>query len=274
MKKLAKDPSAVSEVVGALMLVLIVVVAASSFALFISQQQKIQQANQLIQTEKDGESLLISSLRTNLTTNQDYWTSLNITISSLHQGDSEIDRISINDHVLRSFHVARFNTSSSVYEYVQLDYLSKFIINSQQTVNLNITMSDFFDPGSFNINNTNIPIKVDLFTGYSNSFDKVFYTPTPIINIDVESQWNGSTTNGGPNYTAFLILDGSQSDQPGDTTIVKWNWTIEWGLGNHIEESGRKVRFDPPESGKYYTIILLVENANGMVGKTSTTYYH
>lgn len=273
MKKLANDPSAVSEVVGALMLVLVVVVAASSFALFISQQQKIQQDNLLIQSRQQGESLLISSLKTNITTDKEYWTSLNLTISSLHQGDSEIDRISINDHVLRSFNLARFNASSSAYEYVHLTYLSKFIITSQQTVNLNISMSDFFDPGSYNINKTNVPVKVDLFTSYLNAFDKVFYTPTSIININVESQWN-SSAKPEPKYDSYVILDGSQSDQPGDTTIVNWNWTIEWpGPNNHTEESGRKVRFDPPISGKY-NITLQVENANGMIGISKTTYYH
>ena len=97
MKRLANDPSAISEIVGALMLVLIVVIAASAFAVFISQQQKIAQDNQLIKDQKTGESLLISSLRTNSTDKTD-WAIVNITISSLHQGSSEIDRISINGY--------------------------------------------------------------------------------------------------------------------------------------------------------------------------------
>jgi flagellin-like protein len=267
MKKLVNDPSAVSEVVGALMLVLVVVVAASSFAVFISQQQKIQQDNQLIQDRQAGESILISSLRTNISTDKTYWSSLNITISSLHEGTSEIDRISIDNHVLRTFHVSRYNETTNTYEYIQLNFYQKFIITSQQTVNLNVSISDFFETG-LKIS-TDGPIIIDLYTAYLNSFDKVFYAPTPIININVESQWNSSSKN----YEPFLILDGSNSDQPGDTTISRWNWTVDCDGTNYSVQDGRKVRFDPPVTGRY-NITLLVENANGMIGISRTTYYH
>jgi flagellin-like protein len=373
MKKLANDSSAISEIVGALMLVLIVVIAASSFAIFISQQQKIQQDNQLIKDQKAGESLLISSLRTNATTDGEYWSSLNITVSSLDQGSSQIDRLSINGYPLKSFHVERLNATTNKVDYEQMNYSQMFIIPSQQIVNINVSQSDFFGSVKLRVDSS---IEYELFTAYSNEFEKIFYPPTAIISVDTESQWNSSALN----YTPFLILDGSQSDQPGDSTIAAWNWTISWGtnvaiasspplvetlntnpnsttevftlstptsttpfnlafggdiytitptsatdaglmngLNNgmpstgspkwiqtnaensakngvivtasnntvsehtvvtvtpiilHTEESGRKVRFDPPESGTYYTITLMVENGNGLIGRASTTYFH
>ena len=223
MKILSGDSNAVSEVVGALMLVLVVVIAASSFAVFISQQQKIQQDNQLIKDEQSGESLLISSLKTNISEDGTFWTSLNASISSLHQGNSNIDQISINKHVLRSFHVARFNETTSTFEYVKYYYYQQFTITSQQTVNINVSTSDFLETG-LKIS-TNGAIALDLYTAYSNEFSKVFYSPAPIISINVESQWNSTTTD--PHFDSYLILDGSQSDQPGDSTIIKWNWTAE-----------------------------------------------
>jgi hypothetical protein len=269
MRRLEGDSTAVSEVVGALMLVLVVVIAASSFAVFISQQQKIQQDNQLIKDRQSSESLLITSLETNISADRTFWSSMNVTISSLHQGDSEIDRISVNNHVLRSFHVARFNETTNEYEYVKYEYNQKFIISTQQTLNINISLNDFFENGlKLNIDN---PIFLDLFTAYSNSFDKVFFSPTPIITINVESQWNSTPPT--PHYDSFLILDGSQSDQAGNSTITRWNWTVNCNGINFTVPDGRKVRFDPPIPGMY-NITLLVGNTNGMIGISRTVFYH
>ena len=266
MKKLANDSSAISEIIGALMLVLIVVIAASAFALFISQQQKIQQDNQLIEDQKAGESLLISSLSLNRTHPTDtIWTSLNVTVSSLDQGSSQIDRISINGYPLKSFQVARFNATSNGNVYVNMNYNQTFVIPSQQIVNIYVNMSDFFGAVKLPVDG---PIDCDIFTAYSNEFQKVYYPPTSIISIDTESQWNSSDNN----YTSFLILDGSQSDQPGDSTIVKWSWTIEDSTGIHLLD-GRKVRYYPLPSGHgVATISLEVQNSNGLLGNSTTTY--
>jgi hypothetical protein len=264
MKKLASDHTAISEIVGALMLILIVVIAASSLAVFVSQQQKILQDNQLIKTQKQGESLLVSSI--SIDSNSTKITSLNLTISSQDQGGSEIDRISINNHVLREFNITRTDEKGNV-EYVPLNSTLKFVITPQQTVNLNVSMSDFFDRGTDLRTDDSIIVK--LFTAYSNEFDKAFYAPSAIININTESQWNGTARN----YTPFLILDGSESDQPGDTTIVKWNWTLDNGV-NNLSENGRKVRLDPyGMAGPKVNITLTVENANGMIGIAKTSYY-
>jgi flagellin-like protein len=264
MKKLANDRSAISEIVGALMLILIVVIAASSLAVFVSQQQKILQDNQMIKTQKQGESLLVPSL--SIASNNSRITALNLTISSMDQGGSEIDRISINNHVLRNFNVTRTDDKGNI-EYIELNSTSKFILVPQQTVHLNASLADFFDRGIELRTDGSIVVK--LFTSFSNEFDKVFYAPTAIININTESQWNGTARN----YTPFLILDGSGSDQPGDTTIVKWNWTIGNG-GDNLTEYGRKVRLDPSGIvGQKVNITLTVENANGMIGAAKMAYY-
>lgn len=264
MKKLANDRSGISEIVGALMLILIVVIAASSLAVFVSQQQKILQDNQMLKTQKQGESLLVPSL--DIDSNKTEITGLNLTISSMDQGGSEIDRISINNHVLRDFNITRMDEKGNE-QYVGLNSTSKFILAPQETVHLHASMSDFFDRGiDFR---TDGSIVVKLFTSFSNEFDKVFYAPTAIISINTESQWNGTARN----YTPFLILDGSGSDQPGDTTIMKWNWTIDNGVSN-LTEYGRKVRLDPYGSvAQKVNITLTVENANGMIGTAKTTYY-
>jgi flagellin-like protein len=264
MKKLANDQSAISEIVGALMLILIVVIAASSLAVFVNQQQKILQDNQLIKTQKQGESLLVTSI--NIGSNNSKISSLNLTISSQDQGGSEIDRISINNHVLRFFNITRTDEKGNI-GYVPFNSTSKFLIASQQTVYLNVSMTDFFDRGIQLSTEDSIVVK--LFTAYSNEFDKTFYAPSAIININTESQWNGTARN----YTPFLILDGSGSDQAGDSSIAKWNWTIYDGV-NNLTEHGRKVRFDPYSTAETkVNITLTVENTNGMIGTAKTTYY-
>ena len=253
------------------MLVLIVVIAASAFAVFISQQQKIAQDNQLIKDEKAGESILISSLNAIPDSNDKYWVSLNITVSSMNKGTSEIDRVSINNHVLQFYNLTMLNTANNWVK-IPMNYTSKWILQPQQVVQLNVTMSDFF--GLVTIS-TSSPISYILFTAYSNEFTKVLYPPTSIISVNTETQWDGSITNPDGslgNYLAVLILDGSQSDQPGDTTIVKWSWSVDIGATNYLHQDGRKVRFDPSLKGVTYTITLVVENANGMIGTSMTTY--
>lgn len=262
MKKLANDSSAVSEIVGALMLILIVVVAASSLAVFVSQQQKILQDNQLLKSEKDGESLLIPSL--NIESNSTAITNLTMSITSMHQGNSQINRITINNHVLRDYNVTRLNPSGN-YGFTIQNYTKVISLASQETISIKVNMSDFFDMVELK-NDSEISVK--LFTVLSNEFDRVFFSPTAIANINVESQWNSSDQN----FTPYLILDGSESDQPGDTTIILWNWTVESHGVNYTVQDGRKVRFDPPVPGKY-NITLLVENANGLIGVSKMTYY-
>ena len=142
MKKLANDSSAVSEIVGALMLILIVVVAASSLAVFVSQQQKILQDNQLLKSEKDGESLLVPSL--NIESNKTAITNLTMSITSMHQGNSQINRITINNHVLRDYNVTRLN-SNGKYGFTIQNYTNVISLASQETISIKVNMSDFFD---------------------------------------------------------------------------------------------------------------------------------
>ena len=263
MKRLANDQSAISEIVGALMLILIVVIAASSLAVFVSQQQKILQDNQMLKTEQQGELLLISSI--NIDSDQNGITVLNLTISSMHQDSSQIDRISINDHVLNKYNYTSWDDLGK-HQSVQ-NYTTAILVASQQTIYLSVKMSADFNETFHLTNDSSISVKI--FTALSNEFDKVFYAPTPIISINTESQWNSIKQN----YTSFLILDGSGSDQPGDATIMKWNWTIHDANGNH-SEYGRKVRFDPNTlAGHNLTISLTTENTNGMIGTANTTYY-
>jgi flagellin-like protein len=254
MKKLANDQSAISEIVGALMLILIVVIAASSLAVFVSQQQKILQDNQLIKTEKAGELLLIPTIKTE--SDEKGVTNITLTISSLHQASSQIDQISINNHVVN---LTILNASGII------------LVAPQQTLHINLNMSVlslFYDKVEFK-NDTAITVK--LFTSLSNEFDYTFFAPTSIIAIVTESQWNSSAQN----YTPYMILDGSGSDQPGDATIMKWDWIIHDDTHNLTSyEHGRKVRFDPVSlAGSNLNITLRTENTDGMIGMTNMRYY-
>jgi flagellin-like protein len=271
MKKLYNDSSAISEIVGALMLVLIVVIAASAFAVFISQQQKIQQDNQLIKDQKAGEIVLISSLTTQIDKTNGVIKNINVTISNAHQGNSLIDQISFNNYVLQNCSMLWYNESTNKYETTSLLNLSsKLLLVSQKSVFLSVNVSDpseFLQRVSFSSDQS---IQVSLFTSYLNDFSKAFFAPTPIIKIDIESQWNSSANN----YTPFLILDGSQSDQPGDSTILNWNWTIEHPGETNITEFGRKIRFDPMAPSLPYNITLKVTNSNGLIGIARTIFYN
>jgi hypothetical protein len=104
-------------------------------------------------------------------------------------------------------------------------------------------------------------IIVEAITLRGNSFKRVFYPPSAIIEINTESQWNPDIGN----YSDFMILDGSLSDHPGDGFIVKWNWTIHISSSTSITRYGRKVRVDLPID----SIDLLVTDNFGMKGKAT-----
>jgi hypothetical protein len=107
-------------------------------------------------------------------------------------------------------------------------------------------------------------ITLHIFTGLTNDFFKTFYPPNAIIKIETESL---------PGGTSHYILDGSASDQPGDSYIIKWEWNITNASSyTFTYPYGRKAQVDPgfgfggPHT---YWVNLTVTDNFGMKGKSS-----
>lgn len=288
MPTLHRDTAGVSVIIGALLLVVIVVAAASAFALFTSQKQgEIQQAN-LLKTRQSLEDLRIISITpTNNSTATDRWTTFNFTIASIYPEDSTIIGFFINDHQLQQCNITQYNESFNSYisRYYNLtDFTAQIYdpvssqwkwenavitLHGRDQITLRVNVTDNFTMPPIFLK-TDI-VKLNILTQYGNSFNRTFIPPNAIIKLDTESLPNGSS---------YYILDGSNSDQPGDGYIVKWAWTITDSAQtpSTINLEGRKTQISDPSfifglASDTYSVTLTVTNNYGMEG-TLTTVYH
>ncbi len=277
MQKLIRNTHGISNVIGALMLTLVVVSAATSFALFVSQEQQQRQEAQLKQLQIELEDLSLSSLKDlqyNETTGN--FTKVNITIKNMHNDPSTINMIFINDYYVDQFKVYRtnrivenwkFNSSKGRYINQNKTGYHLFRLDSYETATIKIENNGSIRlPKQKNITK-NTPITVKIYTSLTNEFEKTFYPPTAIIKIDIQSL-PGVTDD-------YYILDGSQSDHPGDGYIIKWDWNvtnISHTPDIYNETGGRKAQTPDPlfiTVGYTYRVNLTVTDNYGMKATTS-----
>jgi FlaG/FlaF family flagellin (archaellin) len=269
MHKLRKDKAAVSEVIGALMLTLIVVVAASSFAVYVAEKQKVEQDNQELQDQRKQESISVISITPSFNATKDHWDGFNFTLNSNHVGDSNINKILINDHVLRNFTLVRYDKNTCAKQPdVEMDYTQIVNLGPRENVELKVNNSCFFD-SPLNIS-IKMSITLSLHTELNNIFQKSFQPPNSLISITTYSWFNNSKGS----YDQFMVLDGSNSQQVGGGFIVTWKWEVTNETGYSNDLFGQKARWDDPNSSVAtpFIVSLTVTNNYGMIGYSNTTY--
>jgi hypothetical protein len=265
------DREGVSIIVGALMLTLIVIVAASSFMIFITQRQESIQKEREISLERQQEKIQINKIEPiiNSTVNNK-WKSINFTIASIHSKSSNILLFKINDEPVRTYKIWSMNRTTNNYELSNYDYKSYYKLKSMEQINVLIDLDyDLFISGFTILSSDSIKIEVD--TARTNTFSNVFIPPTAIININIESLWNGT------NYEDLIILDGSDSEQNGNGYLVGWKWHINNVTANQHEDinlTGKKTKIEFSQNSINHFIILTVTNNFGMIGSDSIIYYH
>lgn len=266
MKRFIRDQRGVSVVVGALLLTLIVVTAAASFSLFVNQQQKERQEQEQYEFRKEQETLDVLTVHPVKNDSASTWQYLNITIASLHTHTSDILSVNVNDRAVQQGTIWWQNGTDTAWVHnrsIDMD------AREQITIEVNLT-GGMLNPLSIP---TSGYIKIDLFTGYGNTFSRSFLPPTAIAAIAAESLWNGT------DYEDTVILDGARSEQPGEGYLLSWNWTIEDSEGADIYNwtgQGRKIRaqFNQSASNEDYTITLTVTNSYGLTGTDVIAYRH
>jgi flagellin-like protein len=143
--RLSKDSRGISEIVGAMMLILIVVIAAGSLAVFVSEQQESMQEKERLQQKIDNEEMQITSVIPHLNAaDPTQWDYVNFTISNLNIENSEIVTIRINDHTLRTGDIWRYNHTLDKFEMETMSYQDHIEFESLEQASINITMDDFF----------------------------------------------------------------------------------------------------------------------------------
>src|SRR5690348_9978222 len=112
MRRISRSRRGLSEIVGALMLVLIVVVAATALSAFVASYQKQLQAEQAIHQDRTLESLTILHAAPPLNATETKLAQLQFTVASLSVNPSTITRIEINHQPLQQYNTSRLDLAS------------------------------------------------------------------------------------------------------------------------------------------------------------------
>lgn len=213
MKKI-NDSNGVSVIIGALMLILIVVALSAGFFAFAAQQQEATQELQLFLKEKETESLDITKMQVTYNNlfkpvNVSVWVSANWSGNILDQ--SAISEIRLNGYLKKN------DGENTGYSQNFTDKESKSI-KKKQTEMYQFDILNY-DPAYQQIfwetSEIGDAITVTIRTEeYGNIFEKTFYSPTPIIEINEDIDKN------------VISFDASQSYIRGKSYIDQYNWII------------------------------------------------
>lgn len=275
------DMKGVSEVVGALILILVVVTAGTALAIFVSERQEKIQEQERLNDRRELEEMTVISIVPDYASSD--LNTLEFIVSSLHTENSFVSKINVNDAAIRQCY--RFNESSELYD-IPVSFLGSVKFTSLQQIKFRVSLN----PAHFNFFNSPPTIaesdfiKIDVFTELANQFSRTFMPPASLIFIDVQSQYDPSIAG----YSDMVILDGSLSDQPSeDAYIISWEWKIlgddnsdgtfgdPAGPEENFTLTGRKVRVDTSftaPAGTDHEIALRVTDNYGMTSSSKLVY--
>ena len=271
-----RDQSGVSEVVGAIMLVLIVVVAASSFAIFISQYQESAQAQRLDDQKRAQEKIGVLSIVPEASPDGSEWVSLNFTIASLHKERSEITRIAINDRMVMKFDIYRVSPYTGNLEKLELSALDQLYLASKEQISLHVDLDDPLSMNSPLTISTSGYVKIDISTAWSNEFSKTFAPPSSVATYSSGSWFNVVSGK----YEYYATLNGRSSVAYDKAYIVSWEWSLESTnrsnstMTEQVNLTGPVCRFDYPYDDGNYTVMLTVKDNFGMIGHSTIVFYN
>ncbi|HEV2316537.1 MAG TPA: type IV pilin [Thermoplasmata archaeon] len=253
-----------SEIVGALMLVLIVVVAATALAAFIASYQKQLQTEQNLTQQRALENLrAMTILPLDSASTPTQWAALNFTVVSLYVNPSVITSVSVNGNPVRNYTAWSLNLSTGQFQSTIVGAGGELRIGPHEQFNLNVSTvpsaaaSSFYDP-SVVIHTTDF-VKVEIFTALLNDFKQVFIPPSAVPFINLIEAGCGST-----GCVTIPVLDGSHCFQVGNASIVSWSWSI-YPDGTMASGEEANAAFTAP-TGTNHLVNLTVTNSDGLVG--------
>jgi flagellin-like protein len=233
MRRARYADEAVSEIVGALILILVVTVAGTAIAGFVMQQQKQAQAEKSFEQARALEHVEVASIRPTLATSGDRWTALNFTLMNAHGDTSTITGLTLNGERARSATVERYNRTTNAWETAAWSYTDELDLAPEERIFANLTATDFDTPPTILVTDA---IQLDVSTARLNHFERDFLPPSALALVDVKSIPNGT------GYNDTVILDGTQSDAPdASARIVRWDWNVNGG-GFTMTLQGRLAR--------------------------------
>jgi hypothetical protein len=232
-----QDESGVSEIVGALMLVVVVSSAAFGFGIFLHQQAKVTQAQKAADQERKLEALdllAISPVSTDfadagctLDAGEADWNALSITIASRHLHESTLTQLSVNGLVAKTVRVGATTYDFSLPP-TDPGYAS-LVVPARATVTLILdnvaddeagcTPAYSFFAGA-PLASAPLPttggLDVQVVTVLGNHLEKAFLPPTATASLEPTPGAAG---------TYVLVGSGSQAGSEG-AFLVRWDWEV------------------------------------------------
>jgi hypothetical protein len=260
------------------MLVLIVVVAATAFAAFVQSYQKQAQSEQTFSNEQHLESLHVLSVTpiANVTSHNATWLTLNFTVASEYINPTTITYLTVNSNAVAQYTVWRVDPNSGLLVPSAVDLANPLTLNPREQVGIVITFSLSPTVGSFvNLDyllSTTSYVQLNLFTALQNDFVGLFIPPTAFAVVSTVSSFSG----GG--FITVPVLDGSNSFQSGNASLIRWAWNITETAptpGAPTFTFGEKVvatSLFSATSGTQYLVTLTVTNSDGLSGNSAITY--
>jgi len=273
MRTLRRGSRGISEIVGALMLVLIVVVAATSLAIFVAQYQKQLQSQEALTHARNLEDLTVLHVAPYLPVGDTTsWASLNFTIASLFINPAQVDEITVNDQPVKKYTAWVLNLTTGAFDSTVVGINGNYQLNltPREQVNVNITFtpmanSSFYNP-SYVLSITNF-VEINLFTSLQNDFNRIFIPPTAIALVTPLQTFNGTQ------YVTVPVLDGSNSFQAGNASIDSWQWYLNSTGHPNATASGERVVVTLSSTpSTLYNIVLVVSDTDGLKGTDEITY--
>jgi flagellin-like protein len=244
-----EDEQALSEIVGALMLVLVVVIAATSFGMFYIQNQKRTEAQQALVAERGLEAMIITKIVA--TPAGGPWTSLDFTVTSTSTKGMHIAGFNLNDVPVSTWTLTRQDGSHDETEYTPWT-AGQPALAVQPLERLVLHMSGVSIPA------TSV-VTLDVLTERQNTFTKAFMPPTAV------AQFEETTT------ANTLLLDGSMSGQPTEgARIVSWSWSTATGPACAGAAAGKVVRLAIGGTGGPGTVCIVTLTVTDSFGMTAT----
>lgn len=253
-----------SEIVGSLMLVLIVVSAATAFSLFIASYQKQLQAEQTQTHDRALEAVQVITVDTLLNRSLTDGTLLdvNFTMASLDVNPMVISGIDINNQAVRNYSANELNLTTGLFETDSVAAGGVTNVGAHEDVTFIIDVTagagSSFYSNAFGLHASDY-VQIDLFTALHNDFRSQFLPPTAIALVSVLQTYNATSGT----FLPVPILDGLNSLQPGNASIVHWGWVVQ---PDNTTASGGEVEPVIVTTGIVHTATLTVTNSYGLIG--------
>ena len=280
---LRQDRSGVSEIVGALMLVVVVSSAAFGFGLFLHQQAKATEAQKAADLARKMERVEVTAVApvdadfaadcTPASASDGAWNSLSVVLTSAHQQPTTIATLRVNGLVVKSATVGATTYDFSLGP-ADPGYQA-FVLQPRQqaTVVLANVATDpagytgscasaqpyafFGTPGPAIA--TSDAIHVEVLTGLTNDFERLFVPPTATASLEPVA---------GAPQTYALVGTASQAGTDGGF-LVRWDWEY-WhatacgagGTGTALH--GHRVQVTGLVAGDDYCARLTVTDDDGL----------